>query len=164
VDRVDIDDERLGEPHDIWSRGAIWVLAQLPLTALALFAARRGPTLPHVAAGQARWIGAGRFLSGAALFVAGALAMGSRLTPFPRPNPETRLMQTGPFGLVRHPIYGGGVIAVPGWDLFVAGELAEGCWRPPGSASSSTPRPDWRSAGWPRSSPNTAATADGCGA
>ena len=26
--------------------------------------------------------------------------------------------QTGPFGLARHPIYGGGVMAVAGWALF----------------------------------------------
>lgn len=118
MDYADVDDERLEERSDIWARGAVWVLAQFPLTALALFAARLGPTLPQVAAGPARWIGAGLFLSGGALFLAGALAMGPRLTPFPKPNPETRLFQSGPFALARHPIYGGGVIAVLGWALF----------------------------------------------
>jgi protein-S-isoprenylcysteine O-methyltransferase Ste14 len=119
VDRLDVEDGRLAEANeDIWSRGAVWVLAQFPLTALALFAARLGPGLPQVAAGPARWLGAGLFLSGGALFLAGALAMGSRLTPFPKPNAETRLVQSGPFALARHPIYGGGVIAVLGWALF----------------------------------------------
>jgi protein-S-isoprenylcysteine O-methyltransferase Ste14 len=108
---------------DIWSRGGAWVLAQFPLTALALFAARLGPTLPHVLVGPARWLGAGLFLSDVALFVAGAVAMGSRLTPFPRPNQDTLLLMSGPIRLARHPIYGGGVIALLGWALFNGGWL-----------------------------------------
>src|SRR3954451_6445199 len=124
VDRANADEDRLTPsddstpPDDVWARGGGWVLAQFPLTALALFAARLGPTLPQVVAVPARWLGAGLFLSGGALFLAGALAMGSKLTPFPKPDQETQLFQTGPFGLARHPIYGGGVIAVAGWALF----------------------------------------------
>jgi protein-S-isoprenylcysteine O-methyltransferase Ste14 len=114
---VDADDDRPA-PDDIWSRGGAWVLAQFPLTALALFLARVGPPLPQVMAGPARWLGLGLFVTGGLLFLAGALAMGSRLTPFPKPNEGTPLVQTGVFGLARHPIYGGGVIAVLGWALF----------------------------------------------
>src|SRR4051812_40872919 len=118
VDRANADEDRLTPVDDLWTRGGGWVLAQFPLTALALFAARLGPTLPQVVAVPARWLGAGLFLSGGALFLAGALAMGSKLTPFPKPDQETQLFQTGPFRLARHPIYGGGVIAVAGWALF----------------------------------------------
>jgi protein-S-isoprenylcysteine O-methyltransferase Ste14 len=114
----DVGAEDIGPSDDIWSRGGAWVLAQFPLTALALLAAGIGPRLPQIVAGPARWLGAGLLVSGAALFVAGALAMGSKLTPFPKPNEDTALIRSGAFGLARHPIYGGGVIAVIGWALF----------------------------------------------
>jgi protein-S-isoprenylcysteine O-methyltransferase Ste14 len=117
VDRAMADDDRPEPDDDIWTRGGAWVLAQFPLTALALFAARVGPTLPQVVAGPARWLGLGLLLTGVWLFLAGVLALGPRLTPFPKPNPATPLLQTGPFGLARHPIYGGGIIAMVGWAL-----------------------------------------------
>jgi protein-S-isoprenylcysteine O-methyltransferase Ste14 len=107
----------MSSPDDLWTRGMAWVLAQFPLTALALFAARFGPTIPHAVLGPSRWVGAGLFVSGGLLFLAGALTMGRSLTPFPKPDDDARLVQTGAFGLARHPIYGGGVIAVAGWAL-----------------------------------------------
>lgn len=117
MDRAMADDDRPEPDDDIWARGGAWVLAQFPLTALALFAARVGPTLPQVVAGPARWVGLGLLLSGGLLFLTGALALGPRLTPFPKPSADTPLIQTGPFELARHPIYGGGIIAVAGWAL-----------------------------------------------
>jgi protein-S-isoprenylcysteine O-methyltransferase Ste14 len=107
----------------LWARGGAWVLAQFPLTALALFAARIGPTVPAVVLGPARWVGVGLFVSGGLLFLAGAAALGTRLTPFPKPNPATPLIRSGPYALARHPIYGGGVIAVIGWALLNGGWL-----------------------------------------
>jgi protein-S-isoprenylcysteine O-methyltransferase Ste14 len=123
VDELDVDEQPAVARDDIWARGGSWVLAQFPLTALALFAARLGPTIPHVVLVPARWLGAGLFVSGGLLFLAGALALGSKLTPFPKPDADTRLVQTGAFGLARHPIYGGGVIAMTGWALLNGGWL-----------------------------------------
>lgn len=117
MDRAMMDDDDRPEPNDIWTRGGAWVLAQFPLTALALLAARVGPTLPQAVAGPARWLGLGLLLSGGLLFLAGVFALGPRLTPFPKPGSETSLIQTGPFELARHPIYGGGIIAMFGWAL-----------------------------------------------
>ena len=114
---MDDDDDR-PEPQDVWTRGGAWVLAQFPLTALTLVSARVGPTLPQARAGPARWLGCGLFVTGGLLFLAGVLALGSKLTPFPKPNPDTPLIQTGPFELARHPIYGGGIIAMLGWALW----------------------------------------------
>jgi protein-S-isoprenylcysteine O-methyltransferase Ste14 len=117
-------DARPIAPHDsVWSRGGAWVFAQFPLTALALFVARIGPTIPSFAIGPARWIGLGLFLTGGALFLAGAAKLGSGLTPFPRPSTDATLVQSGPYGLARHPIYGGGVIAIVGWALLNGGWL-----------------------------------------
>jgi protein-S-isoprenylcysteine O-methyltransferase Ste14 len=123
VDDMRVDEHELAPGDGIWARGGAWVLAQFPLTALALFAARIGPTVPGVVLGPARWVGLGLFVSGGLLFLGGAVALGSRLTPFPKPNPETPLIRTGAYALARHPIYGGGVIAVLGWALLNGGWL-----------------------------------------
>jgi protein-S-isoprenylcysteine O-methyltransferase Ste14 len=117
-------DERPDASEDgIWARGGAWVFAQFPLTALALFAARVGPTMPGAVLGPGRWLGLGLFVAGGLLFLAGAIGLGSRLTPFPRPGPDTQLVQSGAYRLVRHPIYGGGVIALVGWALLNGGLL-----------------------------------------
>lgn len=123
VDGNRVDDRRSAPGDDLWARGGAWVLAQFPLTALALFAARLGPTIPSAFLGPARWVGLGLFLTGALLFLAGIFKLGSGLTPFPKPLQRTDLVQSGPYGLARHPIYGGGVIAIVGWALLNGGWL-----------------------------------------
>jgi protein-S-isoprenylcysteine O-methyltransferase Ste14 len=117
------DDARSASTDDIWARGGSWVLAQFPLTALALLAARVGPTLPASFAGPARAFGIGLGVAGGLLFLAGLLGLGRGLTPFPKPLPNARLVQTGAFGLARHPVYGGGILAVAGWALLHGGVL-----------------------------------------
>lgn len=115
-------DEQL-ERDGLWARGGAWVLSQFPLTALALYAARLGPTIPHAAVVPARWVGAALLLSGATLFLAGLLRLGPGLTPFPKPLPDAYLIQTGVYRIARHPVYGGGVIATLGWALLNGGWL-----------------------------------------
>lgn len=61
------------------------------------------------------WFGVLLILLGGALFLAGALRLGSNLTPLPYPRDEGTLVQEGAYGLVRHPLYGGGLIAALGW-------------------------------------------------
>jgi protein-S-isoprenylcysteine O-methyltransferase Ste14 len=53
----------------------------------------------------------------------GGLALRRQLTAFPRPVPGGRLIEAGVFGLVRHPMYGGGVIVALGWGLARASPL-----------------------------------------
>ena len=62
-------------------------------------------------------------LCGAALALAGALRMGSNVTPSPRPREGAPLLVDGAYGLVRHPMYGGLILAAFGWALFVNGPL-----------------------------------------
>jgi protein-S-isoprenylcysteine O-methyltransferase Ste14 len=123
VDDSHIEDRKPAPADGIWARGGAWVLAQFPLTALVLFAARVGPTIPSAVIVPARWLGLGLFVAGGLLFLAGALRMGSSLTPFPKPRPDAHLIQTGAFALARHPIYGGGIIAAVGWSLLNGGWL-----------------------------------------
>jgi protein-S-isoprenylcysteine O-methyltransferase Ste14 len=119
VDRTNVEANRPApEPGDAWAHGGAWVMAQFPLTALALFLARVGPTIPQIVSGPARLLGAGLFIAGILLFVAGALALGSRLTTPSRSGGAAPLVQTGAFALARHPVYGGSAIAVIGWALF----------------------------------------------
>lgn len=101
----------------IWSRGGGWVFAQFPLTVAALAAARIGPVFPQAVVVPLRWAGLGLFLVGGLLFVAGILRLGPNLTPFPKPRSDASLVDSGAYGLARHPIYGGGVIATFGWAL-----------------------------------------------
>ena len=122
MDGSHADNQRPVPRADLWARGGAWVLAQFPLTALALFAARLGPTIP--APLSSRPLGRARPVRGGGLlFLAGALTLGSGLTPFPRPRDDAHLVQDGPYGLARHPIYGGGVIALVGWALLNGGWL-----------------------------------------
>ena len=51
------------------------------------------------------------------------LRLGAALTPLPYPKDGAALVQTGPFSLVRHPIYSGGLIASIGIALMVSGWL-----------------------------------------
>jgi protein-S-isoprenylcysteine O-methyltransferase Ste14 len=60
---------------------------------------------------------------GGLLALDGALRMGSRLTPSPRPRENARLLVHGSFRLVRHPMYGGLILMAFGWALFVNGPL-----------------------------------------
>ena len=106
------------ERESVWSRGGAWVFAQFPLGGVALLAALFGPKLPESVLGIARALGVALLGVGGLLFVAGVTRLGRNLTPFPKPLPDGQLVQTGAYGLVRHPLYGGGLIAMLGWALF----------------------------------------------
>jgi protein-S-isoprenylcysteine O-methyltransferase Ste14 len=57
--------------------------------------------------------------AGVAFAVWAGKTLGRSLTPFPRPVPAG-LVTTGPFALVRHPIYTGGVGLFLGYSLFTS--------------------------------------------
>ena len=46
-----------------------------------------------------------------------ALRLGTNLTPFPRPRPRGVLVTTGPYAVVRHPIYAAVMALAFGWAL-----------------------------------------------
>ena len=56
-------------------------------------------------------------LAGGALAVAGSAALrrSDAFTAVPRPLASARLTESGVYGLVRHPIYGGLILAAIGW-------------------------------------------------
>jgi protein-S-isoprenylcysteine O-methyltransferase Ste14 len=70
-------------------------------------------------------LGAALMVAGAALAAAALLRLGQSdsLTALPYPRDEGSLVMTGPYRLVRHPIYSGLIFAAFGWALWVNGGL-----------------------------------------
>jgi protein-S-isoprenylcysteine O-methyltransferase Ste14 len=68
--------------------------------------------------------GALLIVSGLTLAVLGTRDLQGALTPFPHPRADADLVETGVYRLVRHPIYGGLVVAAVGWSLLTASPAA----------------------------------------
>jgi protein-S-isoprenylcysteine O-methyltransferase Ste14 len=109
---------------DLGPRGEGWVVLQVILLVAILGAGLLGPLW----SGPVRVVGAiggvALVTFGIGLVAAGILGLRRQLTAFPRPVPGGRLIEEGVFGLVRHPIYGGGMIAALGWGLAMASPMA----------------------------------------
>jgi len=103
-------------------RGEGWVALQSGAILLVLVGARIGPTLPITGPGVISILASvgSLFLGiGLALLAAGAytLARAGAFTVFPRPADTGRLVETGVFRVVRHPIYSGLIFASLGAGL-----------------------------------------------
>jgi protein-S-isoprenylcysteine O-methyltransferase Ste14 len=68
-------------------------------------------------------VGLALMVGGAVLLGRGLLDLGRNLTPVPRPRDDARLVETGIYALVRHPIYGGIIVSALGWGLLAASPL-----------------------------------------
>ena len=110
-------------------RGEWLAVLQIPLIVLLVLGPRtlhgwppwRFPDTPivSVAAGFS-------LITGLTLLVWGILSLGSSLTPLPHPKEGAPLRETGPYRLVRHPMYGGVILLAFGWALWVHGWLTLG--------------------------------------
>jgi protein-S-isoprenylcysteine O-methyltransferase Ste14 len=118
--------------HKPWwkgARGEWFVVAQVILVGLVFLG-------PRTAGGQPEWaspfpqacpvVGAVLMALGSFLFVTGIAYLGRSLTPLPYPKKGATLIESGPFALVRHPIYSGGLLLCLGWALYVQGWLTLG--------------------------------------
>jgi protein-S-isoprenylcysteine O-methyltransferase Ste14 len=109
---------------DLGPRGEGWVAIQVALFALLALAGTVGP------AWDDPWRTAGRvaaaLLVGAGLVVValGLVGLRENLTAVPRPVEGGRLIDSGVYGLVRHPIYSGILTAALGWGLATASPAA----------------------------------------
>ncbi len=52
------------------------------------------------------------------LIIKGLLDLGSNLTPLPHPKEDGKLIQTGIYSIVRHPLYSGLILAAMSWAIF----------------------------------------------
>jgi protein-S-isoprenylcysteine O-methyltransferase Ste14 len=98
-------------------RGGLWVVAQSILFAATAATAVVGPRWPDDA--QLPLSIAGGLLTGLGLGFAlwAYRSLGSAFTPYPRPQPGAPVVETGPYRLVRHPIYGGALLLFAGISL-----------------------------------------------
>ena len=99
------------------SRGGGWVVAQFLVMGLAVAAALTTPGWPG--AWRVPLLVVGLALAQAGLVVAiwSARVHGRSLTPFPRPASGGALVVRGPYAVVRHPIYAGGLLFFGGLAL-----------------------------------------------
>ncbi len=109
---------------ELGPRGEGWFLAQL-----VLFAAVAGGGLVRLATPEPVGIafaGVGVLLiaGGGLLAIRGVLDLGGNLTVFPKPVAHASLVDTGAYGLVRHPIYGGLICGAAGWALVTSSAVA----------------------------------------
>jgi protein-S-isoprenylcysteine O-methyltransferase Ste14 len=61
-------------------------------------------------------VGAGALVIGAWLLLRALADLGPSMTPFPRPRDDGRLVQSGIYGSLRHPIYAGRILGIVGWS------------------------------------------------
>jgi protein-S-isoprenylcysteine O-methyltransferase Ste14 len=107
------------------------VLAQLVLLVCVLVLGLLAPGWPDPARWPLKAAGAGLVAAGALVLVVAARALGAGLTPFPHPARGGELVDTGPYAVVRHPVYSGGILIAAGvsialspWALVATAVLA----------------------------------------
>ena len=98
-------------------RGEGWVVLQSVLVAAIFVLGVAGPAWPSSAHWPLKVVGALLAVAGAAVMVMAVRALGSGFTPFPRPRDAGRLVETGPYAVVRHPVYTGGILLFAGISL-----------------------------------------------
>jgi len=111
------------------ARGEWLVVIQVVLIGLVFLGPRKvdgWPAWPFPFPRACSVLGCEFMVGGGFLLVAGLVRLGRGLTPLPYPKDEAELVQTGPFALVRHPMYGGGLILAFGWALYIHGWLSLG--------------------------------------
>jgi protein-S-isoprenylcysteine O-methyltransferase Ste14 len=101
---------RLGE------RGGGWVVLQFALMA-AIIVAGIFVRPPWPVGSWVFPIGVLVALAGVAIAVSAGRAHKGGVTPFPQPRPGAQLVESGPYHVVRHPIYSGGTLFFAGVSL-----------------------------------------------
>jgi protein-S-isoprenylcysteine O-methyltransferase Ste14 len=102
------------------ARGDGWVVAQALLLTAVVLTGLTGPAWERVTPWLMIPLGALLLALGTLLAVVGMRGLGPNLSPFPRPRRSSGLVAHGVYGKVRHPIYGGLMLAAPGWGLLTA--------------------------------------------
>jgi protein-S-isoprenylcysteine O-methyltransferase Ste14 len=102
---------------DLGPRGEGWLALQVLLFGAIAFAglSQASNLQPHLDAPSV--LGGVLILAGAGVAARGLLDLGSSMSPLPRPVSGSRLVETGAYRLIRHPIYSGIVLAGVGWGI-----------------------------------------------
>jgi protein-S-isoprenylcysteine O-methyltransferase Ste14 len=104
------------------TRGEWYVVAQFVMMALVLVGPRADAgewvarVMPRIVSNA---VAVGLLVSGGFMMLLGLFRLGPALTALPYPRDDGALIETGPFAIVRHPIYTGLVGFGAGWALLV---------------------------------------------
>jgi protein-S-isoprenylcysteine O-methyltransferase Ste14 len=69
-------------------------------------------------------LGAGALVIGAWLLLRAFVELGPSMTPMPRPRNDGRLVESGIYGSLRHPIYAGLILGSLGWSALTRSPAA----------------------------------------
>ena len=108
------------------ARGEWYVVAQIALFLLVVFGPKSIPGWPARSALHMRiYAMAGSFLlaMGFLLLIAGIWQQGSNIAAVPYPKDSAVLIKSGPYRIVRHPMYSGAILMAFGWAFFIQGGL-----------------------------------------
>ncbi len=105
---------------DLGPRGEGYVALQAAITLVVLATVPLGPAWAGSARLAAAVLGFALAAGGGWLVLRGIVDLRENLTPWPRPREVSRLVDSGAYRLVRHPIYGGQVVGAVGLGLIVA--------------------------------------------
>jgi protein-S-isoprenylcysteine O-methyltransferase Ste14 len=104
------------------------VLGQLILLGLVITLGTRSGIPSLGTAGFIGWLafilGASGLAIGAWLLLRGIVDLGRSLTPLPRPRADARLVESGIYATLRHPIYAGMIASSVGWGIFTRSPAA----------------------------------------
>lgn len=109
---------------DLGREGQGWVVLQIALIVSIAIAGVPEPSWSGLPGLATNALGAALIVVGGLLVIMGSRALGSSFSPNPRPVLAGRLVQTGIYAGVRHPIYGGVILCGFGWGLFAASPIA----------------------------------------
>jgi protein-S-isoprenylcysteine O-methyltransferase Ste14 len=109
---------------DLGRNGQGWVVLQILFIVAIAIAGVPDPSWGGGVGVVTSGVGAACVVVGGLLAFLGSRTLGASFSPNPRPVPTGHLVQTGLYASVRHPIYGGVMLAAFGWGLFVASPVA----------------------------------------
>jgi protein-S-isoprenylcysteine O-methyltransferase Ste14 len=109
---------------DLGRRGEGWVVLQVAFIVFIALAGVPEPVWTGVPGAFSTAAGGALVVVGGLLAFLGSKALGPSLSPHPHPLDGARLVETGIYARVRHPIYGGIMLGAFGWGLFSASPLA----------------------------------------
>lgn len=105
---------------DSGRRGAGWVWAQFAVMAVVVGLGFVPPRWPDGVHGALSAVGAALAVTGAGIAVWASRLLGRGFTAFPKPLEAGELVRSGPYRVVRHPVYSGGLLFFVGYSLYAS--------------------------------------------